>query len=1004
VLQQRFRSRLTTVSAGPGFGKTSLLAQAVAENRLAPRGLDVWVTCTESDTTASTLAGTLSEAFELRGTASWDPDVVVDRLVDEMWGRAPHQVALVVDEAHLVVPGSPGGELLATLLHRMPRNGHLVLATRDRLPVSTARLASLGQLTELRESDLVFTADEIAAFADLRGVPTTVLDRLGGWPALAELSAATGDNRMLDYLWEELLQGLDVERRRDLAVLCLVPEVDAELAAALTGHPVDLDATLADLPLVSGRAGSERALHPLWTPALMRLLGDAEAAEARGRAAQALRERGQVETAVRLFIEARRWDAVRAIASETALRTHPLVAPDVIEQWHRALPEGERRAPEAALMQAMVTRAHDLEPALPLFMLAAERFERAGNVTGVVAALTHAAHIAWWLDDVEAVEAAARHVEQYADELPWLAGVAALGRALAADARDDAAGALAVLSGVDETLVPPTMTAGLDWMRAWEWLFAGRPERAVRHAVAAVDGALGTFQAPALNVAVLSRWQAGELSAALELLPRFAEATRATGRDLGTVFERSQCAALLAFAGRVEEAETHLAAARAALPGAGHAPMAEISHAVGVAAVLVARGEDALAAAALQADLDSRPSGGPGTMRWHRMFPALSYVLVPETRTRWDGDQLGPTQALGRDLGRALVGLRSEGDVRQAARLAWSDPGLIRAQVPLPWLVELAVAAVAGGQPAASPVLDGIGPESRTWLKRLSKDSSSTVARTARTLLAQYPVPPSYHLEIRVLGPLEVLRDGVLVDVPDLRRERVRQLLEYLVFRGPVSRATVGSELWPDLAPEAAARNLRVTLSYLQRVLEPDREETAPPWFLQVEGGLLRLQRGNALDVDLDRFEATLDAAHTAAQSATPSLALHHLTLALSFYRGDALADLAGADWADLERDRLRVRFVTAAIRCGELLMATGDLQTPLDLALRALRTDPYSEAAYGLLTAVRLERGELDAARQTYRRCHKMLQELGLPPGPPIEMVARRLELPSHSPVPRRR
>ena len=54
-LARRFALRLVTVEAGAGFGKTTLLAQAVAENRLAPRGRDAWLTCEPADSSTSVL-------------------------------------------------------------------------------------------------------------------------------------------------------------------------------------------------------------------------------------------------------------------------------------------------------------------------------------------------------------------------------------------------------------------------------------------------------------------------------------------------------------------------------------------------------------------------------------------------------------------------------------------------------------------------------------------------------------------------------------------------------------------------------------------------------------------------------------------------------------------------------------------------------------------------------------------------------------------------------------
>ena len=41
-LSQRYEARVVMVTGGPGFGKTTLLSQAIVQNRLVPAGLDVW--------------------------------------------------------------------------------------------------------------------------------------------------------------------------------------------------------------------------------------------------------------------------------------------------------------------------------------------------------------------------------------------------------------------------------------------------------------------------------------------------------------------------------------------------------------------------------------------------------------------------------------------------------------------------------------------------------------------------------------------------------------------------------------------------------------------------------------------------------------------------------------------------------------------------------------------------------------------------------------------------
>src|SRR5690242_16132215 len=45
MLEGRWDRAVTLLVAGPGFGKTTVLAQAVRAHQVAPRGIDVWVSC-----------------------------------------------------------------------------------------------------------------------------------------------------------------------------------------------------------------------------------------------------------------------------------------------------------------------------------------------------------------------------------------------------------------------------------------------------------------------------------------------------------------------------------------------------------------------------------------------------------------------------------------------------------------------------------------------------------------------------------------------------------------------------------------------------------------------------------------------------------------------------------------------------------------------------------------------------------------------------------------------
>jgi DNA-binding SARP family transcriptional activator len=217
-------------------------------------------------------------------------------------------------------------------------------------------------------------------------------------------------------------------------------------------------------------------------------------------------------------------------------------------------------------------------------------------------------------------------------------------------------------------------------------------------------------------------------------------------------------------------------------------------------------------------------------------------------------------------------------------------------------------------------------------------------------------------------------------------------LLLVLLARGGGTREELAGALWPDLDTAAALRNLRVTLSYLLAVLEPERREGAPSFFVRSEGATLRLTTHGWLDVDAWQIEELLDRAAEAERTGEPSAALDLYRRALSLYRGPYLSDAGYEEWALPHRDRLSARFVAAAVRAGELTLAAGNPEEALRLAARAVETEPWSEPAYRLSVAAHLARGDRAAARRAMDTCLAQLADLGVAPTEDTEIVLRAI------------
>ncbi len=1001
---------MTSVVGGPGMGKTTILAQAVAENRLAPRGEDVWIGLEPGDADGVLLARDVLAAVSREGgdraagviAAAADEVPGPATVADAVWRRAPTPVCLVVDDVQWLTPGSSGATWLIALVDALPANGHVLLASRRSPAVPLARLATQGAVLGLTEDDLRFTDDELAEFAAGRSVAIDRLDDAGGWPAMAELAASVGDDMAGEYLWEDVLDPLGRERRRVLAVLTDLGGADDGLAAAALGAPVDLAGALDGVPLVARGADGWRVPHALWhgVPALT--MANDERVSMRRRAVDHLVARHRYDAALSLAREAGLVDVVPRILRAACIGAHRPPGRQ-LERWLADLPEDVRDSPGAALAAAVQAAVLAPAEATEPLRTAIRRCRDAGDPDGEVSALALLGEVAWWRGDGGLLaEVLPRLAALGAEGHPLARAVTGLGEAVVADIVGGDDDVLAKLDAIEQGVFDDAWEAMAGWLRATALAGGGRAEEAV----AVIDG-MPPSPDPALQLAVegahlQARWALGHIDEVVAAVPPIIDRFEAAGVLQFELVSAAESAFVVAWVGDVERARDLVARVRRKEGDTDFGQAARL--ALAEAAMLVTTGDEPAAASLLeQAIAIHGLDSGINRRSWRRGL-ALTYVLVPSARDRWDAAELRGHVAEARTLARAVVALR-EGSgctgagARDAARLRpilrdldLSDPARVRAGLHHRFAFELALGLEAAGRPEGATLLEALGPRGREAM-RVEAATRTDRAKHAKSLLAAVPAPPADRTEIAVLGHLAVARNGEPVTDGDLRRERVRALLAFLVGHRTTSRATIMAALWPDLGERAAANNLRVTMTYLLRVLEPWRSAREPAYHIRVDGQAVTLVTSDWLGIDVDRFDDHVDAAGKAEADGTPSLALEHNLAAVALYRGKAYEGVADADWIAFERERFRGRFVAAAARAGELLVARGDVNGADRVARRAIEVDPWAEDAYAVLVSVALARGDRPAARRTLERALAALAELDVEPSEETHRLRRRIE-----------
>jgi LuxR family maltose regulon positive regulatory protein len=256
---------LTLVSGPAGFGKTTLLAQGVAESGLAV----AWLSLEAEDNDPSRFLSYLIAALQtldgqvgttalalLRTPQPAPPETVLAMLTNDLVERWRGDVVLVLDDYHVITDESIQRGM-TFLLEHLPPQLHLVLATRADPTLPLARLRAQGELTEVRAADLRFDTEEVSTFLqvvmglDLPAQAIMTLEqRTEGWIAglqLAALSlqgradisgflvAFSGTHRyVLDYLSEEVLAQQSEAVQQFLLHTCILERLSGPLCDAVT--------------------------------------------------------------------------------------------------------------------------------------------------------------------------------------------------------------------------------------------------------------------------------------------------------------------------------------------------------------------------------------------------------------------------------------------------------------------------------------------------------------------------------------------------------------------------------------------------------------------------------------------------------------------------------------------------------------------------------------------------------------------------------------------------
>ena len=292
----------------------------------------------------------------------------------------------------------------------------------------------------------------------------------------------------------------------------------------------------------------------------------------------------------------------------------------------------------------------------------------------------------------------------------------------------------------------------------------------------------------------------------------------------------------------------------------------------------------------------------------------------------------------------------------------------------------------------------------KKWLVRFLTDTAfeyeAIIHERDRTYLGTlfkkelFPAHRPQVLNLYLLGPFKVSVGEKEIPVSDFKSSKALLILKYLAAhrsrRGFIPKDVLVEMLWPDEDPKKTGSRFNVAMSALRKTLEPGLPPKAPSGYIERKKDLYRLYDDRRIRVDAEQFAMAVS--NTRKSDTDPRTGIPALAPAVKLYRGDFLQEDRYRDWCIKKRQAFASDYKYLLLTIVDTCERQDDLENAVLYAKKILTADPFDETGFKKLMILYGKAGDLKGITSTFRSYRDMVRQMDCPVSPGMEALYKRL------------